>query len=165
MAWQGTRESILSRFTDVVQPLLKDGRTIHIISHSWGTVVSYEGLRRFDNETLPGSVSNLFVLGSALSIRAVQKNLFGRVIDGRQPTTVKRIFNIDAGGDIVGGPISPPFTTTEQFLDQFPTGCSTFPLRRRTAMSFTCAHGSYFQPENTAVNRDILAHYINQTNL
>jgi hypothetical protein len=164
MAWQATRESILSRFTEVVQPLLQEGRTIHIISHSWGTVVGYEGLRRLDNETFPGSVTNLFVLGSALSIGVVQRNLFGRVTDGRLPKCVKQFYNVDADGDIVGGLISPPFTVTEQFLDQYPTGCSIFPFRRRTARSFTCAHGSYFQPENTAVNRDIVAHYINQTN-
>jgi len=164
MAWKATRESILSRFNEIVHPLLKDGRTIHVISHSWGTVVSYEGLRRLNNETFPGRVANLFVLGSALSIGAVQRNLFGRLSNGHLPTLVDQFINIDAGGDIVGGQISPPFKVTEEFLNQYPTGCPTFPFRRQTARSFTCAHGSYFQPENIAVNKDIIARYINQKN-
>jgi pimeloyl-ACP methyl ester carboxylesterase len=164
MVWESTREDILSRFDDIVMPLLEAGRTLHIIAHSWGTVVSYEGLRRLDGEALPGRVANLVVLGSALSIGAVQRNLFGRVSDGRKPKIVETFVNVDAGGDIVGGDISPPFDVTRQFLNQKPTGCATFWPRRRTARSFTCAHGSYFQPENTGVQRDIIAHYINAAN-
>ena len=158
-----TRSQILSRFDGVVRPLLERGRHIHIVSHSWGTVVSYEGLRQLDEHSFPGRVASLFVLGSALSLAPVRANLFERVMDGRLPTHVCRFINIDAGGDIVGGPISPPFRDVEQLLNQAPTGCPTFFWRRRTARSFVCAHSSYFRPENTAVNRDILARYINQS--
>ena len=68
MVSEPTRKAILSRFDDVFLPLLEEGRTIHVISHSWGTV-AYEGLRRHDGEQLGGHVANLFVLGSALSFR------------------------------------------------------------------------------------------------
>jgi metacaspase-1 len=163
MVCSATRESILSQFNDVVFPLLRDGRSIHVVAHSWGTVVSYEGLRRLDAQQFPGRVANLIVLGSALSIEAVQHNLFGRVRDGCCPRLVARFVNVDAGGDIVGGQIAPQFQVTKEFLDQYPTGCSTF-FRRHTAINPLCAHGSYFRPENTAVNRDIVAHFINQAN-
>lgn len=163
MIWTNLRMDILARFDDVVIPLLRDGHTLNIIAHSWGTVVAYEALRRLDNENFSGRVANLFVLGSALSIRPVQRNLFGRVTDGRRPTCVDKFVNIEAGGDIVGGDIAPPFDVTEQFLNQKPTGCSTFWIRRNTARSFTCAHSSYFQSENTAVQRDIVARRINQS--
>lgn len=43
-----TRERILSRFREVLEPLLADQREIEIISHSWGTVVAYEALRLLD---------------------------------------------------------------------------------------------------------------------
>ena len=161
MMWQPIRNAILTRFDNVVVPLLTDGRIVHIISHSWGTVVAYEGLRRLDAEQFDARVANLFVLGSALSLEIVQWNLFDRVDDGRMPTLVDRFYNINADGDIVGGPINPPFAATEEFLNQHPTGCKTLPLRRNTARSFTCAHSSYFHPENAAVNRDILALQIN----
>jgi len=167
MAWEDTRNDILARFDDVVIPLLRAGKTLNIISHSWGTVVSYEGLRRLDQENLPGRVANLFVLGSALSIGTVQGNLFGRVTDGRNPNCVDNFVNIDAGGDVVGGSITPPFDDVTEYLQRVPTGCSMFRFRRwlgqPTARNPACAHSSYFQPKNKAVQRDILARHINQS--
>ncbi|QDV73724.1 hypothetical protein [Botrimarina mediterranea] len=167
MAWESTREAILARFDEVVRPLLADGHTLHIIAHSWGTVVSYEGLRRLDDQSYTGRVANLFTLGGALSIGTVQRNLFGRVNDGRLPAHVVQIVNIDAGGDVVGGTISPPFAGVEQHLDLVPTGCSTWRIRRLfgkpIARNPACAHSSYFQADNLRVNRDILAHHINRS--
>ncbi len=167
MAWEDTRNDILSRFDDVVIPLLREGKTLNIIAHSWGTVVSYEGLRRLDDAGLPGRVANLFVLGSALSIGTVQRNLFGRVTDGRKPDCVDNFVNIDAGGDVVGGSITPPFDDVTEYLQRVPTECSMFRFRRLlgqpTARNPACAHRSYFQPKNKAVQRDILARHINQS--
>lgn len=167
MAWASTRESILARFDEVVRPLLLDGHTLHIIAHSWGTVVSYEGLRRLDDQGYPGRVANLFSLGGALSIGTVQRNLFTRVADGRLPVNVEKIVNIDAGGDVVGGTISPPFEGTEEHLNLVPTGCSMWRMRRLfgrpTARNPVCAHSSYFESNNLRVNRDIIAYHINRT--
>lgn len=162
MVWESTRNDILSRFEDVAIPLLHDARTLHVIAHSWGTVVAYEGLRRLDQKAPAGRVANLITLGSALSIATVQGNLFGRVSDGRMPQVVESFVNVDAGGDIVGGPLAPPFKVTKEYLQQKPTGCSTFWLSPKTARSFTCAHSSYFENNNRHVQRDIIAHYINQ---
>lgn len=165
MVREDTRNAILKSFDEVVVPLLSEGRTIHIIAHSWGTVVSYEGLRRLDDDGLPGRVANLIVLGSALSFDSVQANLFGRVTNGLRPSLVDNFVNIDAGGDVVGGPIAPPFENVNEFMERVPTGCSMFWFRRLyghpTARNPACAHRSYFQHENTAVQRDIIAHYIN----
>ena len=165
MVSEDTRNGILTRFDEIVVPLLDEGQTLHIIAHSWGTVVSYEGLRRLDDASPPGRVANLFVLGSALSIRAVQRNLFRRVPDGRRPKLVDEFVNIDAGGDIVGGSIAPPFDDVEEFMQRKPTGCKTFLFRRLrgqpTAKNPFCAHRSYFHLDNVAVNRDIVADYIN----
>ncbi len=162
MIWEDTRNEIVTRFNEVVIPLLRDGRTLNIIAHSWGTVVAYEALRRLDDETFSGRGSNLIVLGSPLSIGPVQRNLFGRIGGGSRPKLVDNFVNVDAGGDIVGGPLAPTFNVTEQFLRQRPTGCSTFFLWRRVAKNFVCAHSSYFNQDNVAVNRDIIARYINK---
>jgi hypothetical protein len=161
MVWESTRNSILSRFDDIALPLLKAGYRLHVITHSWGTVVAYEGLRHIDHERPAGRVANLITLCSALSIGTVQRNLFGRVSDGRLPQVVDAFINVDAGGDIVGGPIAPPFEITEEYLNKRSTGCQTFWFYPRTARDFLCAHSSYFDPKNTAVNRSIVAHYIN----
>ena len=150
------RQQILQRFDAVVRPLLDDGMKVHVISHSWGTVVAYEGLRKLDSAGLSGRVANLFVIGSALSIGAVRTNLFGRVTDGRRPAHVGRITNLDAAGDPVGGTITDHFDVHAEHLGLQPTGCATIPFTN-TAISIRCAHRSYFHSHNVAVNRDILA--------
>ena len=162
MFLESTRNQILAEFDRVVRPLLAQGNRIHIVSHSWGTVVAYEGLRQLDHASLPGRVRNLFTAGSAISINAVQSNLFQRVTNGRLPRKVDRIINLDAGGDAVGGPIGVPFTVFREYLDLEPTGCSRWPWPfNNKARSVSCAHSSYFQANNIEVNRDIFARFIN----
>ncbi len=160
MLIENTREAILAQFDKVVRPLLAQAKKVHIVSHSWGTVVSYEGLRRMDTTRFPGRVANLFVVGSALSISAVQSNLFSRVSDGRKPQAVDRIINLDAGGDIVGGPIGEHFMVHREYMGLAPVGCSTI-VFSNIAINPSCAHSSYFKSANVEVNRDIFAHFIN----
>lgn len=150
------RSQILQRFDSIVRPLLDNGVKVHIISHSWGTVVAYEGLRNLDSVSLSGRVANLFVVGSALSIGAVQSNLFGRVTDGRRPSHVDRLINLDAGGDPVGGTITDQFDVDVEHLGLQPTGCTTIPFTN-IAISISCAHSSYFRPDNIPVNRDVFS--------
>jgi hypothetical protein len=162
MLVESTREAVLHVFDDVVRPLLTAGKKIHLIAHSWGTVVSYEGLRRLDAATFPGQVANLFLVGSALSIAPVRSNLFGRVSDGRMPRVVRRVVNLDAGGDIVGGAIGEHFAVNREFLGLAPTGCSTI-IFTNIALNPSCAHSSYFDSANTEVNRDVFAHFIDNS--
>jgi len=157
-----TRELILGEFTRIVEPLLEKGRTVHIVSHSWGTVVAYEGMRQLDNRTFAGHVANLFVAGSALSIGAVRSNLFGRVENGRAPVNVSRFINLDAGGDVIGGPIGDSFTVDREYLGLDPTGCRKIPFTG-IAVNPVCAHGAYFRLGNIAVNRDVFATFIRLT--
>lgn len=151
-----TRESILARFDNVVRPMLDAGVTLHIIAHSWGTVVAYEGLRRMDNDPLIGRVANLFVAGSALSIDPVRRNLFRRVDGGERPHKVERMINLDARWDVVGGPIGDHFEIDGEFLSLSPVGCSN------NILGVKCAHSSYFNPANREVNHDIFAALINE---
>lgn len=150
------REEILGLFDGLVRPLLEANATVHLICHSWGTVVTWEGLRRLDALSLSGRVANLFLVGSALSAGPVQTNLLGRITDGRRPQVVDRVINLDARGDLVGGFIGDVFAVDQEFLDLAPTGCSTFPF-----IGLRCAHSSYFRPDNLAVMRDIFAQFIN----
>lgn len=147
------REEILGIFDSVVRPLLRDGATIQLISHSWGTVVAWEGLKRLDSAALAGRVANLFVVGSALSIAPVRANLRGRFPALGRPTHVGRIFNLDAQGDIVGGSIDAGFGVDQEFLELDTLGCSVSDIG--------CAHSSYFKANNLQVNRDIFARLIN----
>jgi len=161
MAVPEKRRQILQRFTDVVRPLLASGTTVDVMSHSWGTVVAYEGLRELENEGLAAQVANWFTIGSALSIGPVQDSLRpqNRPDGGRRapyPALVRNWVNLDARGDLVGGPLRSRFPVQKDCTELVPVGCP----RRLWGYDMGCAHGSYFVPANLAVNRDILAAHI-----
>lgn len=151
------RQQIIDRFTKVVAPLLRDNNQVDIISHSWGTVVAYEGLRELEsNPASQGRVSNLFSVGSALSLFPVRGYLREANKDGRRPAQVDRWINLDAKGDLVGGMLGDMFEITQEYLALEPTGCS----RSLFGYNLSCAHSSYFSASNTNVNRNIFAKYI-----
>ncbi len=85
------RSQIIGRFTGVVRPLLESGALVDIISHSWGTVVAYEGLRELEDAGLTQpSVRHFFTVGAALSIFLVQLRLRPANRDGHRPDLVRR---------------------------------------------------------------------------
>ena len=66
MLMPSIRRNVLDEFHRVVRPLLQSGANLEIVAHSWGTVVSYEGLLELDAQMgLGGRVRNWFVVGSA----------------------------------------------------------------------------------------------------
>jgi hypothetical protein len=149
------RAQVLACFTSVLGPLLRAGAEIDIISHSWGTVVAYEGLRELEDGGLTSPlVHNFFTVGSALSIFPVKLRLRPANRDGRKPAMVGRWINLDAKGDPVGGRLKgQPFDVDEEDLDLPNLGCGF--------VDAVCAHSSYFKVENLQVNRDIFARNIN----
>jgi hypothetical protein len=154
-----TRAEIIGRFTDVVRPLLEGGAAVDVISHSWGTVVAYEGLRQLEDEGLvtPG-VNNFFTVGAALSISPVKARLRPDNRDGRRPAMVKHWVNVNARGDLVGGPLKDrPYAVDDDFPAVTPFGCPSF----LNVVTPQCAHGSYFVDGNVEVNRDVFAKEIN----
>jgi hypothetical protein len=157
MTRTAVRDQILARFNRVVVPLLQQGAEVEIISHSWGTVIAYEGLRNLDSQAgLTGSVHNLFTVGSALSIGPVKANLATRVSGGAKPRSVNRWINLDAAYDPVGGHIrNAPFLVDVERLNLPAVGCFFIATP-------TCAHSSYFNRDNLAVNRDIFGFFIAQ---
>ncbi|MBV9123044.1 MAG: hypothetical protein JO112_06790 [Planctomycetes bacterium] len=153
------RNRVIDRFNQVVKPILQqDNAEVEVISHSWGTVVAYEALRLMDGDpSLHGRVRNLFTVGSALSIPQVKSRLLPEAADGRRPKGVQRWVNLNARFDIVGGALKGrPFAVDDEFLGLPPVGCSNF------IPNPTCAHGSYFVPENVRVNRDIFGRFIEE---
>ena len=152
------RAEVLERFFDVVIPLLSEsGSTVHVISHSWGTVVAYEALRSLDGRRFGGGIGSLFTVGSALSIGLVRRQL--QTKDDRRPDLVRRWINLDADGDVVGGPLKGRhFAVDEEFLNLRPIGCRQSPFG---IVSPACAHSSYFHEENVAVNRGVFARFLN----
>lgn len=148
------RAAVIACFTDVVGRHLRDGSAIDIISHSWGTVVAYEGLRELESSYPTPLIHNFFTVGSALSLYPVRWRLRSANRDGRKPRNVRRWINLDAQGDPVGGPLKgQPFQVDEEDLDLPNMGCGRFDA--------SCAHSSYFKPDNVRVNRDIFARNIN----
>lgn len=154
-----TRQAVIDRFVAVIHSEFKAGRELDIIAHSWGTVVAYEGLRQMETDGAPPNlVRNFFTVGSALSIGAVKLGLRSANKNGTKPTSVRRWINLDAAGDLVGGPLKGrPFAVDEDFVNLNPFGCGSFLTLRNPA----CSHSSYFQPGNIAVNRDIFGRFIN----
>ena len=153
------RNQVIGRFNAVAQPLLEAGARLEVISHSWGTVVAYEALRRMDasGPSLPDqAVLTFFTVGSALSIPPVKRSLIPEAVDGRRPRLVRTWVNLNARFDIVGGNLrGNPFGVDYEYLDLTPVGCSSF------IPNPACAHGSYFNPDNVVVNRDIFGTFIN----
>ncbi|MCY2977270.1 MAG: caspase family protein [Planctomycetota bacterium] len=158
MVNDAVRGQVIGRFTSVVQPLLESGAELDIISHSWGTVVAYEGLREMaDRGVIAGQVRNFFTVGAALSIGPVKASLRLANKDGRRPAMVKRWVNLDARGDIVGGPLlGRPYAVDNDFPSLAPFGCGSF----FGIVNPSCAHSSYFVSGNDAVNRDVFAAFI-----
>jgi metacaspase-1 len=152
------RQEIIDRFIQVVNPLLAAGLEIDIISHSWGTVVAYEGLRQLEAEPVTdGRVRNFFTVGAALSIVPVKLRLRPANQDGKRPAMVGRWVNVNAHGDIVGGPLQGrPYAVDDDFPNVVPFGCGSF----LGIINPACAHGSYFEQGNATVNRDIFARFI-----
>ena len=151
------RDQVLGAFLFVVEPLLRHGAAIDIISHSWGSVVAYEGLRRLDATALPGHVRTLFMVGSPLTIGPVRRRLRWR--DGARPRYVRRWVNLDARGDVVGGALEPHgLAVDREYLRLDPTGCDSW----AGIVAPACAHQSYFHPENRPVNSGIFAEHIQQ---
>jgi metacaspase-1 len=148
------RDMVLDKFLEVLEPLLRSGANLAVISHSWGTVVAYEGLRALDGTSLPGRVLQLFTVGSALSIGQVRRRL--RTADGARPDYVREWINLDASGDVVGGALQPHMAVDREFLQLQPVGCNSI----FGVVAPACAHGSYFRAENRAVNGGIFAEYI-----
>ncbi len=150
------RAQIVGRFTSVVRPLLEGGAELDIISHSWGTVVAYEGLRELEDAGLTTQrVRDFFTAGAALSIFPVKLRLRPANRDGRKPAMVRRWINLNAHGDPVGGRLQGrPYLVDAEFLNLANMGCGL--------LEASCAHGSYFKPENAAVNRDIFGNFINR---
>lgn len=148
------RDQVIGRFLQVVEPLLRSGSSVIVISHSWGTVVAYEGLRLLDAANFSGRVSDFFTVGSALSIAPVRRGLRQR--DGARPSCVREWINLDTRGDVVGGALQTHFAVDSEFLELSPVGCQSF----LGVVSPSCAHGSYFSAENLAVNSGIFANRI-----
>jgi hypothetical protein len=135
---------------------LADGDELDVISHSWGTVVAYEGLRELEDQGLTSiRVRNFFTVGAALSIFPVKLRLRPQNQDGRRPALVRRWINLNAHGDPVGGQLQGrPYQVDAEFLDLPNLGCGI--------LDASCAHGSYFKAGNDAVNRDVFAAFINR---
>ncbi len=154
------RNRVIERFNEVVKPLLRAGNSLEVISHSWGTVVAYEALRRMDrdgSDNLDQVVSNLFTVGSALAIPPVKRLLQRTARDGRKPRHVRTWINLNAHFDIVGGHLrGNPFEVDYEYLELPPVGCSPI------IPNPTCAHGSYFQRANELVNRQIFGKWISR---
>jgi hypothetical protein len=152
------RDQVLGRFDQVVKPLLQNSYRLEVISHSWGTVVAYEALRRMDSNLAgiaDGAVHTMFTVGSALSIPAVKRRLLPAAADGQRPRVVASWVNLNAHFDVVGGPLSGnPFQVDAEYLNLPPVGCSAI------IPNPPCAHGSYFRPDNVTVNRDIFGKHI-----
>lgn len=153
------RAEILARFTEVVGPLLRDNVEVDLISHSWGTVVAYEGLRELAAKGLVRPLlGTFFSVGAALSIGPVKRSLRPANRDGAKPAMVRRWVNLSAIGDPVGGPLQGrPYAVDNDFPYLAPYGCPSF----LGIVNPVCAHSSYFTMGNVATNRDIFARFIN----
>jgi hypothetical protein len=154
---------ILQRFEGVVRPLLACGATLHVIGHSWGSLISYESLRTLDSSgDLTGRVGTLFSVGSPMWMKFVRKHLAQRRLALCKPSLVDCWVSVEGCNDLLGRSIQPYFDLDIEYLNTPAVGCPGvygISLRNRRQRRL-CPHFSYFRCANVAVNRDIFASHI-----
>ncbi len=153
------RHEVIQRFGSVVLPLIQARHQLDIIAHSEGSMLTYEGLWALPQDDskcgLTFPISNFFTPGSVLSMNVAQDNLLTEGRIGSRPPSVKKWWNLWASGDWFGGPLQGRFGVTQDFTGLDPVGCGS------GILDGLCCHNSYFNPQNTAVFRDIFAAKIN----
>lgn len=136
LASERIREAVDARLTEKLNPLLQAGAPVVLITHSWGTVVAHHTLRALDGGQVP---SLHCTLGSPLWMLPVRRMLhFDNRVRG-----CDYWINVDAKGDLVGGSLVGKYAVNEDHSVPKVGGGD--------------AHGSYFHPDNAAVQRDIVA--------
>lgn len=130
------RELVDQRLTEKLTPLLRAGVPTVLISHSWGSVVAHHTLRSIGGPPLP---SLHCTLGSPLWMLPIRRALD---LDSRARGCDYWI-NVDARADLLGGSLVGKFAVNEDH---------TVP-----AIGSDDPRGSYFHPDNIAVQRDIVA--------
>lgn len=130
------REAVDARLSDKLNPLLQAGAPVVLITHSWGTVIAHHTLRALDPARVPALHCTL---GSPLWMLPVRRMLhFDNRVRGADYW-----INVDAKGDLVGGSLLGKYAVNEDHSVPRVGGGD--------------AHGSYFHPDNAAVQRDIVA--------
>ncbi len=138
------RQKVIAKFTDVVGPELDAGNTLDVCAHSWGAVVSYEGLRAL-GEDPGGDVLNYFTPGSALARQYVLRRLLPANQDGKKPGAVVDWYNLCTSCDIIGGTMRGPYQITDEYLGMAAMGCGQ--------LQISCCHEAYFDPKNVAIQQ------------
>jgi hypothetical protein len=133
------RDAVKEKMKEQLRPLSGTGSNCSVIAHSWGTVVAYESLLDLEKEEPAFQLAHLFTLGSPLWL--VQYLLEDP--SGRKPHNVANWVNVHAQGDIIGAGLTPAFQVDADYA--VPGFGNVDP------------HGSYFEPGNVAVQRDIVA--------
>jgi metacaspase-1 len=139
---RSVRTAVKEKAKEVLRPLAAQGASISIVSHSWGTVVAYDALLDLEIELPQLKVANLITLGSPLWM--VRRMLDDR--SGRKPGQTGTWINVHARGDLIGSWLQPAFRDDRDFAVPNFGGSG--------------AHSSYFLPDNSAVQRDIVAQYV-----
>lgn len=137
------QQCIKSRLWDAL--IEKDNqRPLSIISHSWGTVVSYDVLYDLLKKEKGFSLDNLFTLGSPLWLLREVDSVLSLFHYGSAQNldNIGKWLNVYAKGDIIGDSLS-SFDVDADFEVPSLTGISP--------------HSSYFVRKNKKVLKDIIA--------
>ncbi len=137
---QKVRDLVDKRLEVELGRLMRSGVPVVLISHSWGTVVGYNTLRKVTG----GAIPLHFTLGSPLWMGPVRKRLH---LDGARSACDNWI-NIHARGDIIGGALHPTYKVNHDY---------------RVPSVGGQAHSSYFHPDNAKVQRDIVSRAVTDT--
>jgi len=136
LASERVREAVDGRVSAKITQLLQSGMPTVLITHSWGSVVAHHTLSAMEEPPVPALHCTL---GSPLWMLPVRKALG---FDNRTRGCDYWI-NINAKGDLIGGALAGKYAVNED--------------HSVPAVGSGNAHGSYFDPDNLAVQRDIVA--------
>jgi hypothetical protein len=139
---RNVRNAVREKAKERLRPLAAMDYRISIVGHSWGSVVAYDSLLDLEAEQPGMEVANLVTLGSPLWM--VRRFLEER--SGRKPRQTASWINIHARRDLIGSWLKPGFLVDKEW--EVPD------------FGGRGAHSSYFEANNVAVQRDLVARYI-----
>ena len=139
---RNVRNAVKEKAKERLRPLAGSDHRVSIVGHSWGTVVAYDSLLDLEAEVPGLQVANLVTLGSPLWM--VRRFLEER--SGRKPRQTASWINIHARRDLVGSWLKPGFLVDNEW--EVPD------------FGWAGPHSSYFEANNVAVQRDLVARYL-----
>jgi hypothetical protein len=135
-----TRQRIIDRFINVVRPELEAGRELDIMLTAGELSSLTKAFANWRRKVQPGMRHTFSPLAPPFRLDQSNSACTPRIMIGKKPTGVKRWLNLNAHGDLVGGPLKGrPFEADIDFLNLEAAVCLDWlPTSKRPHAALIC---------------------------